>query len=87
MATRVLTNGQAPLNTFQRFAYDIADADLTKWAAVMGRTENCMTHSLEGFTVPLKFQPGDGWVYGVGTDWAAHVVETISGLPFEDYMN
>lgn len=46
-----------------------------------------MTHSLEGFTVPLKFQPGDGWVYGVGVDWAAHVVETISGLPFEDYMN
>jgi CubicO group peptidase (beta-lactamase class C family) len=45
-----------------------------------------MTHSLEGFTVPLKFQPGDGWVYGVGIDWAGHVVETLSGLPFEDYM-
>lgn len=45
-----------------------------------------MTHSLEGFTAPLKFQPGDGWVYGVGIDWAGHVVQTISGLPLEDYM-
>jgi CubicO group peptidase (beta-lactamase class C family) len=45
-----------------------------------------MTHSLEGFTAPLKFQPGDGWVYGVGIDWAGHIVQTISGLSFEDYM-
>ena len=45
-----------------------------------------MTHSLEGFTAPLKFQPGDGWVYGVGIDRAGHIVQTISGLSFEDYM-
>ena len=46
------------------FAYDAGDPDFIKWATAVGRTENCMTHSLEGFTVPLKFQPGDGWVYG-----------------------
>ena len=45
-----------------------------------------MTHSLEGFTVPLKFQPGDGWTYGVGIDWAGHVIETLSGVSIEDYM-
>lgn len=45
-----------------------------------------MTHSLEGFTIPLKFQPGDGWVYGVGIDWAGHVLETLSGLSIDDYM-
>jgi hypothetical protein len=43
-------------------------------------------HSLEGFAVPLKVQPGDGWVYGVGIDYAGHIVQTIFGLSFEDYM-
>ena len=51
-----------------------------------GRTENCMTHSLEAFTIPLKFQPGDGWAYGIGIDWVGHVVEILSGLSIEDYM-
>jgi CubicO group peptidase (beta-lactamase class C family) len=82
----VLTNCSNLLTHSSGFAYDAANSDLMKWATAMGRTENCMTHSLEGFTFPLKFQPGDGWVYGVGIDWAAHVVETISGVTFEEYM-
>jgi CubicO group peptidase (beta-lactamase class C family) len=86
LARSVLTSDSNLLTHSSGFAYDAVDPELTKWSTAMGRTENCMTHSLEGFTVPLKFQPGDGWVYGVGIDWAAYVVQVVSGLSFEDYM-
>jgi CubicO group peptidase (beta-lactamase class C family) len=33
--------------------------------------------------VPLAFQPGSRWMYGVSTDLLGRVVEVASGLPFE----
>ena len=34
----------------------------------------------------MKFQPGEGWVYGIGLDWAGCVVEKLSGVSLEAYM-
>lgn len=36
--------------------------------------------------VPLRYQPGEQWVYGLGHDVQAHLVEAISGMPFGDYL-
>ena len=37
-------------------------------------------------TVPLRFQPGTHWLYSLGTDVCARLVEVISGMAFDDYL-
>jgi CubicO group peptidase (beta-lactamase class C family) len=32
------------------------------------------------------FQPGSGWSYGQGLDWAGRVVEVMTGMSLEEYM-
>lgn len=32
------------------------------------------------------FSPGSGWSYGQGLDWAGKVVEVLTGMKLEDYM-
>jgi methyl acetate hydrolase len=40
----------------------------------------------EAFMTPLVFDPGEGWEYGVGSDWVGQIVEKISGLTLNDYF-
>jgi CubicO group peptidase (beta-lactamase class C family) len=37
-------------------------------------------------TVPLRYSPGDQWVYGLGHDVQAYLVEHFSGRPYADYV-
>lgn len=62
------------------------DPDLIRWSESINRTENSQAWSLEGFTTPLKFAPGQGWIYGTSLDWAGHVLETITNQSLEEYM-
>ncbi|KAH7310296.1 beta-lactamase [Rhexocercosporidium sp. MPI-PUGE-AT-0058] len=40
----------------------------------------------DSFTVePLIFEPGTGWVYGMSTDWAGKLVETLTHQTLESY--
>jgi len=41
---------------------------------------------LEAFMTPLVFDPGDGWEYGVGSDWVGQIVEKVSGQRLADYF-
>ncbi len=36
--------------------------------------------------LPLVFSPGDAWNYSVSTDVLGYLVETISGMPFADFL-
>ena len=36
--------------------------------------------------VPLRYQPGTAWMYSLGTDVCGALVEIISGMPFERYL-
>lgn len=36
--------------------------------------------------VPLRYQPGEQWVYGLGHDVQAYLVEVISGMPFAEFL-
>ncbi|KAK4678647.1 hypothetical protein QC764_309550 [Podospora pseudoanserina] len=40
----------------------------------------------ERCSYPLSFQPGKGWVYGSGLDWAGLLVERLAGVKLEDYL-
>ena len=35
---------------------------------------------------PLLHEPGTGWIYGTGVDWAGKLVERITGQTLEEYM-
>lgn len=37
-------------------------------------------------TIPLKFQPGEGWSYSIAVDLQARIVEVITGQSFGDFL-
>ncbi len=37
-------------------------------------------------TVPLVHEPGEAWTYGVSTDLLGYLVEVVSGMPFEEFL-
>lgn len=37
-------------------------------------------------TVPLLYHPGERWVYGLGHDVQAYLIEVLSGMPYKDYL-
>ena len=36
--------------------------------------------------MPLRYQPGEEWVYGLNHDVQAYLVEVLSGMAFADYL-
>ncbi|KAJ6445725.1 transesterase (LovD) [Purpureocillium lavendulum] len=40
----------------------------------------------EAFSYPLGFQPGEGWMYGPGLDWAGRLVERATGRTLGERM-
>jgi len=40
----------------------------------------------EAYRLPLLFDPGEGWVYGIGTDWVGFAVEAASGQRLDAYL-
>ncbi len=37
-------------------------------------------------TLPLLYQPGEGWVYSVSVDIQGYLVEKLSGKPFPEFL-
>jgi len=61
-------------------AYDTWNADLLKYGSAPG------VRPRPGALPPLAFEPGAGWAYGTGVDWAGRIVERVSGLTLEQYF-
>jgi CubicO group peptidase (beta-lactamase class C family) len=57
---------------------------MTKLRGGRDGTLQTMVENLAEF--PLVFQPGTRWLYGVSTDIVGHLVEKMSGLPFDEYL-
>jgi CubicO group peptidase (beta-lactamase class C family) len=36
--------------------------------------------------IPLKFQPGTRWQYGLSTDVVGYIIEIVSGQPLDDFL-
>jgi len=58
--------------------YDVWDADMFRYTSQI--PESPTTPG------PLMFEPGKRWQYGRGLDWAARLVEAISGATLEQYF-
>lgn len=65
-------------------SYYFTDPQIMKWrdafSAAKKRTDAGEQLPVEEmFDTPLSFQPGTGWAYGVGLDWAGRIVERATG--------
>jgi methyl acetate hydrolase len=67
------------------FGYETWDADLVRYVKVSG-TPSTSTAKLASLRLPLVFDPGERWEYGINIDWAGRAVEAVSGLPLEVYF-
>ena len=75
--------------------YLFLDERLNRWAKATGHPLPVpLKHSpLSGgssvdsrFNYPLLFEPGAGWVYGSGLDWAGRLIEKLTGAFFDDFL-
>jgi CubicO group peptidase (beta-lactamase class C family) len=68
------------------FGYDIWNADLARYRDRMGIPElfSCRNAALN---MPLLFDPGDRWEYGIGIDWAGKAIERTSGKLLQSYFD
>jgi CubicO group peptidase (beta-lactamase class C family) len=67
------------------FAYGMWNADMARYDAVSG-IPRAETYASAETCLPLAFEPGTGWAYGVGIDWAGKAVEAVSGQGLEAYL-
>ena len=67
------------------YGYDVFNADLSRYIEVAG-LPSVMTCKNDSLRVPLLFDPGAGWEYGIGIDLAGKVVEAVTGEDLEAYF-
>lgn len=66
------------------FAYDIWNADLSRLIQDLG-VPSIATRQIASIEVPLMFDPGTRWEYGVSIDWVGLMVEAVSGMTLGEY--
>jgi CubicO group peptidase (beta-lactamase class C family) len=67
--------------------YDVIDSTLQAWRKSRGESPLALSGNiLPAFSTPLVFQPGMGWAYGGGLDWAGVLIERVTGLTLGTYM-
>jgi CubicO group peptidase (beta-lactamase class C family) len=60
-----------------------------KWAVANtpdGSSNHTSTDIGIAYRVPLVFEPGEGWAYGYGIDWAGLAVMRVTNQTLEEYM-
>ncbi len=67
------------------YVYDIWNSKMAKWANATG-TPNVFSLQKAALELPLLFDPGTNWEYGIGIDWAGLMVEQVSGQPLGSYL-
>jgi methyl acetate hydrolase len=67
------------------FVYDIWHADMLRYREGAGIPDifSCKNAAL---MLPLAFDPGDRWEYGINIDWIGKAVERVTGQKLGDYF-
>ncbi|MBV8359636.1 MAG: beta-lactamase family protein [Deltaproteobacteria bacterium] len=68
------------------FGYHFLNSNLLRYLEVTG-TPDLMTCKNASLNLPLSFDPGDSWEYGIGIDWAGKAIERVSGHTLQDYFD
>ena len=67
------------------FGYEMLNADLIRY---IHRTDTPSTSTgrLASLHLPLLFDPGERWEYGISIDWVGRAVEAVSGTSLDRYF-
>ena len=67
------------------FAYEIWNADYVTYMERTGTPSifGCLD---DGLRMPLLFDPGDRWEYGINIDWVGKMVEAVTGRDLDTVM-
>ena len=68
------------------FAYDMWDADMKRYIEASG-TPGIITCQNAALSLPLLFDPGERWEYGISIDWIGKAVEAVSGQTLDRTMH
>ena len=69
------------------FSYDFFDANTCKWREWAKQTPTVyIGGAMEAFASPMIADPGTKYTYGINIDWLGFVVEAMSGMPLNEYM-
>ncbi len=67
------------------YSYDLFNPELRRFIEVTG-LPSIGTCRLDSLTVPLMFDPGTQWEYGIGIDLVGRIVESVSGQDLDAYF-
>src|SRR3984893_8475472 len=67
------------------FGHEMLSPDLIRYVSVTA-TPPTSTGKLASLRLPLLFDPGDRWEYGINTDWVGRTVEAVSGHSLDAYF-
>jgi CubicO group peptidase (beta-lactamase class C family) len=67
------------------FTYPMWDGNNGKYAKY-ARIPDIGSCKKAALLMPLAFDPGERWEYGINIDWAGQMVERVSGQSLEDYF-
>ena len=67
------------------FTYEIWNANEAQWREA-NSWPSLFTLENKSLQVPLAFDPGTQWEYGIGIDWVGKMIETVSGMTLGDYF-
>ena len=67
------------------FVYEIWNENDARWRRATG-TPSLFSVTHASLKVPLAFDPGSHWEYGIGIDWVGQMIETVSGVSLGAYL-
>ncbi|MFZ3233740.1 MAG: serine hydrolase domain-containing protein [Stellaceae bacterium] len=67
------------------FGYEMLNSELIRYIAAT-HTPSASTGELASLRLPLLFDPGEKWQYGINTDWVGRAVEAASGKALDEYF-
>jgi CubicO group peptidase (beta-lactamase class C family) len=67
------------------FSYEIWNRNMLQYNGV-SKLPPMSSGRRAAMRVPLMFDPGDRWEYGINIDWVGRLVEEASGKPLDVYM-
>ena len=83
----VLRDPKSPI-TLRRLLSHTSGLSYGAWHQMAARYEagQGITPGQTAPDVPLMFDPGTGWQYGYGADWAGKLVEAVTNMTLENYF-
>jgi methyl acetate hydrolase len=68
------------------FGYEVWNPELIRYVTATGMP-SLMTGKLAALRLPLVFDPGERWEYGINIDWVGRAVEAVAGQPLDAYFS